>query len=97
MAIALTLIVSVGCTLVADVPSPVSEVTLREWRDISYGPTSSAQRLDLYLPATGNGPFPLLYGYTAAVGNPGRRNFLRTRSSGASPRVALPSRVLDIV
>jgi len=32
----------------------------RRWIDLAYASESSAQRLDLYLPAEGEGPFPLL-------------------------------------
>ncbi len=33
---------------------------VRERLDVRYATTSNAQRLDLYLPATGDGPFPLV-------------------------------------
>ncbi|MBA4071245.1 MAG: hypothetical protein C0497_05315 [Gemmatimonas sp.] len=33
---------------------------VRERIDVRYANTSNAQRLDLYLPATGDGPFPLV-------------------------------------
>ena len=30
----------------------------RKWLDIPYAEKSSAQKLDIYLPNTGDGPFP---------------------------------------
>lgn len=35
-------------------------VTTREFANVAYANTSAAQRLDLYLPPTGNGPFPVV-------------------------------------
>ncbi|WP_211236365.1 alpha/beta hydrolase [Desulfovibrio inopinatus] len=32
----------------------------RQWRDIAYATQSPAQRLDIYLPQTGDGPFPVV-------------------------------------
>jgi acetyl esterase/lipase len=32
----------------------------RRWMDLPYAATSGAQRLDLYLPAEGKGPFPVI-------------------------------------
>jgi acetyl esterase/lipase len=32
----------------------------RQWTDISYAAQSSAQKLDIYLPDEGNGPFPVI-------------------------------------
>jgi len=32
----------------------------RQWQDLAYADESEAQRLDLYLPAEGEGPFPLV-------------------------------------
>ncbi len=33
----------------------------RKWLDLVYAPTSPAQQLDIYLPETGDGPFPVLF------------------------------------
>jgi acetyl esterase/lipase len=33
----------------------------RMWVDVQYAPTSPAQRLDIYLPAEGDGPFPVIF------------------------------------
>lgn len=35
-------------------------VTTRTWTNVTYAARSSANILDIYLPATGNGPFPLV-------------------------------------
>jgi acetyl esterase/lipase len=32
----------------------------RKWLDLCYAPTSAAQRLDIFLPETGEGPFPVI-------------------------------------
>lgn len=46
------------------VPFYMSEADLaftrRRWLDLAYAPTSAAQRLDIFLPETGEGPFPVL-------------------------------------
>ncbi|MCB9641128.1 MAG: alpha/beta hydrolase fold domain-containing protein [Myxococcales bacterium] len=34
--------------------------TVRQWLDVSYATTSTAQVLDIFLPDTGNGPFPVI-------------------------------------
>jgi len=47
----------VGCGD-SDALSPLPEG--RRWIDLAYASESQAQRLDLYLPAEGDGPFPLL-------------------------------------
>jgi acetyl esterase/lipase len=36
------------------------EVTTRKWTDVAYATKSSAQKMDIYLPSTGNGPFPVI-------------------------------------
>jgi acetyl esterase/lipase len=41
-------------------PAEQSPVLARAYLDVPYASTSPAQRLDLYLPSTGNGPFPLV-------------------------------------
>ncbi|WP_020396212.1 alpha/beta hydrolase [Thiolinea disciformis] len=41
-----------------DDSSNTNTVTTRTWLDVAYAATSTAQKLDIYLPATGNGPFP---------------------------------------
>lgn len=38
----------------------VADTIVRERLDVRYATTSNAQRLDLYLPSTGDGPFPLI-------------------------------------
>ena len=40
-------------------PADVSHIN-RKWLDISYANFSPAQRLDIYLPAQGDGPFPII-------------------------------------
>jgi acetyl esterase/lipase len=45
--------------LAAEMFADVSGVS-RKWLDIPYASVSPAQRLDLYLPAEGDGPFPVL-------------------------------------
>jgi len=37
---------------------PTTGPTTRAWTNVAYATASSANRLDLYLPADGNGPFP---------------------------------------
>lgn len=51
----------------------VSHIT-RKRLDIAYAPTSSRQKLDIYLPDGGEGPFPALMnvrGGALAMGNKG--------------------------
>ena len=33
-------------------------VTTRTWTDVAYASTSASQKMDIYLPSTGSGPFP---------------------------------------
>ncbi len=40
-------------------PANVSHIR-RKWLDVPYAPVSLAQQLDLYLPETGDGPFPVI-------------------------------------
>ena len=41
--------------------SQVSEKALEtQWQDIAYGSVSQRQKLDIYLPSAGKGPFPLI-------------------------------------
>jgi acetyl esterase/lipase len=52
-------------------PADVSHIR-RKWLDIPYARTSSAQQLDLYLPDTGEGPFPIvlhIHGGAFAIGD----------------------------
>jgi len=52
-------------------PADVSHVR-RKWLDIAYAPTSAAQQLDIYLPESGEGPFPVIvytHGGAFAIGN----------------------------
>lgn len=59
----LLLLVAIGAAGCAS-SSPTSATSqapvVRERLDVRYANTSNAQRLDLYLPATGDGPFPLV-------------------------------------
>ena len=41
-------------------PTTSATLTTREWRDVAYATQSQAQKLDIFLPATGNGPFPVI-------------------------------------
>ena len=42
-------------------PAPTETGSLqREWHDVAYATESEAQKLDIYLPATGDGPFPVI-------------------------------------
>jgi acetyl esterase/lipase len=44
----------------------------RKWLDLSYAPLSPRQKLDIYLPDSGDGPFPVLlniHGGAFAIGN----------------------------
>jgi acetyl esterase/lipase len=41
-------------------PADVSHIR-RKWLDVTYAPTSAAQRLDIYLPEESDGPFPVLF------------------------------------
>jgi acetyl esterase/lipase len=59
------LLLSAGCggsaaPVEVDPPAAGAPLTQREWRDLAYAQTSGAQRLDLYLPPTGEGPFPVV-------------------------------------
>lgn|GEM_PF-204149 len=52
-------------------PADVSYIC-RKWLDLPYASTSQAQKLDIYLPAEGNGPFPVilhLHGGAFAIGD----------------------------
>jgi acetyl esterase/lipase len=69
---------------------PTADVShvARKWLDIAYAHTSPAQQLDIYLPETGDGPFPVLlniHGGAFAIGD--KRDtqvlpFLRSLSRG---------------
>jgi acetyl esterase/lipase len=53
---------------------PTADVShvARKWLDIPYARTSAAQQLDIYLPETGDGPFPVLlsiHGGAFAIGD----------------------------
>jgi len=41
-------------------PTSTSTGTSRQWSNVAYASKSSAQKLDIYLPATGDGPFPVI-------------------------------------
>ena len=38
----------------------MAQPSTRTWIDVVYGNASSTQKLDIYLPSTGNGPFPVV-------------------------------------
>jgi acetyl esterase/lipase len=40
--------------------NPIKDQIKRKWLDIVYATTSNAQKLDIYLPDSGNGPFPVI-------------------------------------
>jgi len=44
----------------SSVTGSTTPVTTREWRDVAYATQSQAQKLDIFLPATGDGPFPVI-------------------------------------
>lgn len=44
----------------SSVTGTTTPVTTREWRDVAYATQSQAQKLDIFLPATGDGPFPVI-------------------------------------
>jgi acetyl esterase/lipase len=47
----------------AMLPLPLADVShfLRKWLDLPYANLSAAQTLDIYLPAEGQGPFPVIF------------------------------------
>lgn len=49
-----------GCSSGANPAEPGPGAIDREWRNLAYASGSAAQKLDLYLPTTGAGPFPLV-------------------------------------
>jgi acetyl esterase/lipase len=52
-------------------PADVSHVR-RKWLDLPYAGRSSAQKLDVYLPSDGSGPFPIvlhIHGGAFAIGD----------------------------
>ena len=44
----------------SSVTSTTTPITTREWRDVAYATQSEAQKMDIFLPATGDGPFPVI-------------------------------------
>ena len=52
-----------GCPVHRDFQLPPADVShvRRKWLDVTYAPTSAAQRLDIYLPDEGDGPFPVIF------------------------------------
>ncbi len=40
--------------------TPITPVTSRQWTNVAYATQSQAQKLDIFLPATGSGPFPVI-------------------------------------
>lgn len=59
----------------------------REWKDLAYGTVSGAQKLDLYLPASGEGPFPVVVWLHGGGWKGGDK-----RLAGAAPPLLLRSR-----
>ena len=51
----------VSVTLSLEAPQETAAPSLREYRDLAYDSLSANQTLDLYLPETGDGPFPLVF------------------------------------
>jgi acetyl esterase/lipase len=63
-----------------EVPAADVSGIARKWLDVAYAHTSAAQRLDIYLPETGDGPFPVLlgiHGGAFAIGDKRDANHLR--------------------
>jgi len=55
-------------------PKAKTEGINRKWLDVAYASKSPAQKLDIYLPNTGNGPFPVIvsiHGGAFKVGDKG--------------------------
>lgn len=52
----------VGCNSSSSTTSTSTDtstvITTRTWTDVAYASTSSSQKMDIYLPSTGTGPFP---------------------------------------
>jgi len=57
---ALAALPAAGCTRGSPAEPGAPADTVREWLDVAYATRSAAQRLDLYLPAAGAGPFPVV-------------------------------------
>ena len=45
----------------------------RKWLDVAYASTSASQKLDIYLPDTGDGPFPVIVSIHGGAFKPGNR------------------------
>ena len=73
-------------------PADVSHIT-RKWLDLAYAHLSAAQQLDIYLPETGEGPFPVIlvvHGGGFAIGDK-RDVMLTPHLSGLSRGFAVVS------
>lgn len=47
-------------SLIAQIPIAKTDYVKRKYLDIAYGSASPAEKLDIYLPDEGNGPFPVI-------------------------------------
>lgn len=62
---------------------PTGPPPVRQWLNVAYAGLSKAQRLDIFLPTTGNGPFPVIVwvhggGWQGGTKTLGRNAFQRT-------------------
>ena len=67
----------------ADMEIDTSSIT-RKWQDVPYADQSKAQKLDIYLPEQGEGPFPVLifvHGGAYIFGNKRDSQFLHAISA----------------
>jgi acetyl esterase/lipase len=85
-------------------------VTTRTWTNVAYAQRSAANILDVYLPSTGNGPFPLVVfihggGFSAGSKSSGQamREFLLARGYAVasidyrlSGEAKFPAQILDV-
>jgi acetyl esterase/lipase len=58
--LAFILIIFSGELLCAQPHPANTDQVKRKWKDLSYASVSAAQKLDIYLPDEGNGPFPVI-------------------------------------
>ncbi len=54
------LLLSALCLLSGIVFATENALTTRSWTNVAYANTSSTQKLDIFLPSTGEGPFPVV-------------------------------------
>ncbi len=50
----------ISCSKSDDSSSTSNNSSTRTWTDVAYASASNTQKLDIYLPATGDGPFPVV-------------------------------------